>query len=827
MSAATVADLVDMLRRSHFLDAARMEKVSKAQDRFPDALTLAKELVRRGWLTREQALALLKGRPGAPTAAEPIAATNGTVVTSLPPGVPRRRWSGWLLALLALLLLVGAAGVAGWWYQRSTGQPTDPGIQNDLTGFLPSPSVKACSDTSDLKVFDDLEFGPTVRAPFDPTILDALKDKEIPKAEVYPWQPRGLVAVLGEHRMRGSVIAANPDGTLLAVAGQDAFIRIGPIETLHEKAILGGFAVTHTLAWSPRGDILASADGDGAVRLWDVHNLDKVPTPFVLKKGATVTDLSFSHDSKYLLGGGPSGSERGALWLWNVVTHDEVYTKPQSAPVTCVAFSPAPGDYHILWGSGKGDAQLYLGDGEKGEERAHVDCKYSTKKEDERSYVTRVAFSPDGKRAVSGHYDWNLDLGGGDWLVRVWDLDRFELGKEKRVVKGLISDPLVAFGPDNKTVAFTRLTNHRVSLLNTDGADRLRSLAPSSGVYALMFLPRGEQKEDRVAFAGSILTDYNIHIYETGTGKEYRPPVGHLNAVLAVAGSPDGGNLISGGLEGRAWVWDLDKVRPRFQATPGGQVWNVGFHPDGRQVFYCGQATANVPFLDVQTGKASGPTVYDEKHNGAITNAVVTEDGHYVLTGGYSDATVRLWNLMPGPYQGKQVRIFTAAGSGTASVALSPNGKRALQTAGPSLKLLHLRCQEVRREWTGGSWNTFLPNGQVAILGGPTGALWDISEDEPKEAGAIRLALAGAAPGDVGRNGRRLAAVVAGRAAVWDLEPEKPLWEWTPPQHFGGVRAVALSSDGSYLFTANGDGTVYVIQLPQGLKSEFRNSKSK
>jgi hypothetical protein len=49
---------------------------------------------------------------------------------------------------------------------------------------------------------------------------------------------------------------------------------------------------------------------------------------------------------------------------------------------------------------------------------------------------------------------------------------------------------------------------------------------------------------------------------------------------------------------------------------------------------------------------------------------------------------------------------------------------------------------------------------------------------------------------------------------VWNVQSDKPLWEWAPPPHFGRVNAVALSTDGRYLFTANGDGTVYVIQMP-------------
>jgi hypothetical protein len=450
MSAASVADLVESLRKSRLLDAARMEKVARAQDRFPDALTLARELVKRGWLTREQAQQLLQGPPAAPAPA-PVATTNGGTV----PAEPRRRRRGaWLLALLLLLLLVGGAGLAVWRPWQGSDSHAGPGRSTEP--FKGSTSG-GCSDTSDpaeMKYFDDLEFSPTVRAKFDPKYLDALKAEQIPEVEVYPWQPRDLVAILGEHRMRNTLTAANPDGTLVAVAGnQDGFVRIGPIETLHEKVVLGGYAATHALAWSPKGDVLAVAGHDGLVRLWDVRDLDKVPEPVVLEKGAAVTSLSFSHDGKYLIGGGPTGPEapgRGLLWVWDAQKRQVLHKKPQSAPVTCVAFSPAAGDYRALWGGGPGDGQLYLWDAEAGKELAAVDSRFD--KVDDRSYVTRVALSPDGKRGVSGHYIWDPRVGRGEFSVRVWELDRFEKDKEKRVYKGFINDPQVAFAPDGKTV---------------------------------------------------------------------------------------------------------------------------------------------------------------------------------------------------------------------------------------------------------------------------------------------------------------------------------------------------------------------------------------
>src|SRR5437879_1220036 len=96
----SVADLVDLLRQNRLLDAARLDKVIKAQDRFPDAVALAKELVRRGWLTREQAQDLLRGRAAAPARAAAEPTVNGTPEPAAPTVEPRQRRSGRLLALL-------------------------------------------------------------------------------------------------------------------------------------------------------------------------------------------------------------------------------------------------------------------------------------------------------------------------------------------------------------------------------------------------------------------------------------------------------------------------------------------------------------------------------------------------------------------------------------------------------------------------------------------------------------------------------------------------------------------------------------------------------
>jgi serine/threonine protein kinase/Leucine-rich repeat (LRR) protein len=62
MAIAAVAELVDALRDSRVLDAAQLREVAGTPASFPEAKALARELIRRGWLTPYQANQLLLGR---------------------------------------------------------------------------------------------------------------------------------------------------------------------------------------------------------------------------------------------------------------------------------------------------------------------------------------------------------------------------------------------------------------------------------------------------------------------------------------------------------------------------------------------------------------------------------------------------------------------------------------------------------------------------------------------------------------------------------------------------------------------------------------------
>ena len=334
---------------------------------------------------------------------------------------------------------------------------------------------------------------------------------------------------------------------------------------------------------------------------------------------------------------------------------------------------------------------------------------------------------------------------------------------------------------------------------------QVRRLANPGSVSALRFLPGS----DRLVFAGTTGHDANLHVHEIATGKELRPPVGHLNAVTAVAVAPGGRDVFSAAHDGFGRLWDLDKVVQR-RSLYVGVVSGVGFHPDGLRAYYYGGSWATLPFFDVASGASRTPA-YNAAHAGPIISAAITRDGRYALTGGASDDTVRLWSLQDGV---EVRRFFFGRNAGPASVSVAPDMRRAIRTGGGKTRLFHLRCREVVHEWEPVTQAAFLPDGRAVFLGGPDAPLWKIAFKKVEAAGKYPLDLRGLSQGGSSADGKRAAAILGSKVAAFELATGKQLWTWTPPAHFYGVRGVALSADGGHLLTANGDGTVYVIRLP-------------
>jgi hypothetical protein len=205
----------------------------------------------------------------------------------------------------------------------------------------------------------------------------------------------------------------------------DGTLRLWDLETgkeLHRTESMG--VPLPCVAFSPDGKrALVGFDG-GGLRLWDVDNWKEI----LSLEGHTshVVCVVFSPDGKQAAS---AGEHDHTARIWEVETGKElVKLEGHTDAVHCVAFSPD--GRRVLTGAGgkeEGavgtDNSLRLWDARTGKELR--------KFEGHDEGIWGVAFSPDGRRALSGSGRFTLD--SLDTTVRLWDL---ETGKELQRFEG-------------------------------------------------------------------------------------------------------------------------------------------------------------------------------------------------------------------------------------------------------------------------------------------------------------------------------------------------------------------------------------------------------
>ena len=196
------------------------------------------------------------------------------------------------------------------------------------------------------------------------------------------------------------VIDFAPNGKQLAWAGVDGRVRILETASWSESSDFSAHSSEiFSVAWSPDGNTLATASGDGTVGLWDAANENKLQLRFRGHEKHPIS-LAFSPDGSTLAS---FGVER-SIKLWDVATG----TRKLSIPTKCVgirslSFTP---DGKVLAGGGV-DRRLNLWDTETGKLIAQ------TPQGEQNILVSML--SPDGTTMISS---------STDFLIRTWDVIR-------------------------------------------------------------------------------------------------------------------------------------------------------------------------------------------------------------------------------------------------------------------------------------------------------------------------------------------------------------------------------------------------------------------
>ncbi|NUT93564.1 MAG: hypothetical protein HOY78_16255 [Saccharothrix sp.] len=349
--------------------------------------------------------------------------------------------------------------------------------------------------------------------------------------------------------------------------------------------------------------------------------------------------------------------------------------------------------------------------------------------------------------------------------------------------------------PDDRTR--TRLISAASAPLSTP--------LPTHDVLAMALSPDG-----RTLVTGG--TDHAVRLWDVSDpfhpGPLGKPMTGHQAMVSAVAFSPDGRWIASGAEDRTVRLWDLGGTARGVLTGPTDDVRAVAFSPDGRTLASAGDDDSirlwdlSDPANPRSTGVATG-------HTDDVRALAFSPDGTLLASGG--DDAVRLWRPSATP---TPVGLPTTGVGKVGTVAFSPDGRTlAAGSADDTIRLYDLadpgRPRYVRQltgHTSGVRAVAFSRDGQTLASGGydSRARLWSVGR--PNDAGLIGHPLAGHASPitavALSPDGRTL--------FTGSTDSSVRIWHrpGLPAAHAGTVWSLAFSPDGHTLATAGRDSAV-------------------
>lgn len=258
--------------------------------------------------------------------------------------------------------------------------------------------------------------------------------------------------------------------------------------------------------------------------------------------------------------------------------------------------------------------------------------------------VLSVAFSPDGRQALSG---------GSECLMRLWDLSSHE---ELRRFEHEGSITSVGFTRDGSRALATA---NLVALWDLSAGVQLLRLGTGEAIHSATI-----SEDCRLALFGD--STGALVLWDLTAGREwYR--LAHDGPVHGVALSPDGRYALSGSKDCTLRLWDLDYRREICRLAHDAPLRGLAMSSNARYAL-SGSEDHTLRLWSLQRRQE----LHRFAHDGPVLCVAMSLDGRYAVSGGV-DRSVRFWDIK----RRREIHRFDHGGV-VRAVALSRDGGHAL-----------------------------------------------------------------------------------------------------------------------------------------------------
>lgn len=373
-----------------------------------------------------------------------------------------------------------------------------------------------------------------------------------------------------------TTLAFSPKGDLLATGASDKTIKLWNVKTgKNLRTFVGHVRKIESIAFSPNGKIIASTGNqESVINLWDVETGQKVRA--IELSSYIYHEIVFSPEGKTI-----AKQDTDGIKIWDVLSGKEIIVFENSAKQGCQNIKFSPDGERLASGCGQ---LIKIWDVSSGKELNSIRGHGND--------VTSLGFSPDGKTIVSGCYQ--------DKTIKLWN-----------VLTGLLIKNIAENTRSNWDLKFSQ-----------DGKNLISFSYQAAKKYEVATINIWDIKAKKVVKTLAVNSDRMMKIIRI-----FHSPNDDIQARLEISENADE----LGNPKSRIIIWDSKSSKQLLTiSNEGFEVNSVAFSPTGENLIL-GYGNA-LKLWDLKTGELR--TVYETK-NDRVLAVAYSSDGKIMATGSY------------------------------------------------------------------------------------------------------------------------------------------------------------------------------------------------